>query len=113
MNTLAKGAVRRERPLINAVSLVRRVPRQPFSSSFPSGHSASAAAFTAGVALESRGWAAAVLRVAASVAFSRLYTGVRYPSDVLVGAGLGEGRPLRSGVSSRPAIWSRRPRGRA
>ncbi|MET9434987.1 phosphatase PAP2 family protein [Streptomyces sp. NPDC006551] len=91
VNTLAKGAVRRERPLIDAVPLVRRLPHQPFTSSFPSGHSASAAAFTAGVALESRGWAAAVLPVAASVAFSRVYTGVHYPSDVLVGAGLGVG----------------------
>ncbi|MGW7431613.1 phosphatase PAP2 family protein [Streptomyces sp. NPDC054861] len=91
VNTLAKGAVRRERPLIDTVPLVRRLPHQPFTSSFPSGHTASAAAFTAGVALESRGLAAAVLPVAASVAFSRVYTGVHYPSDVLVGAGLGVG----------------------
>ncbi|GGT86111.1 MULTISPECIES: bifunctional phosphatase PAP2/diacylglycerol kinase family protein [Streptomyces] len=91
VNTLAKSAVRRQRPLIDTVPLVRRLPHQPFTTSFPSGHSASAAAFTAGVALESPGWGAAVLPMAASVAFSRVYTGVHYPSDVLVGAGLGVG----------------------
>ncbi|MFE3325676.1 bifunctional phosphatase PAP2/diacylglycerol kinase family protein [Streptomyces sp. NPDC059176] len=91
VNTLAKGAVRRSRPIMDAVPVMRHLPHQPWTSSFPSGHSASAAAFAAGVAMESRGWAAAVAPVAASVAFSRVYTGVHYPSDVLVGAALGVG----------------------
>ncbi|GAA2095874.1 bifunctional phosphatase PAP2/diacylglycerol kinase family protein [Streptomyces albiaxialis] len=91
VNTLAKRSVRRERPLLDAVPLVRRLHRQPFTSSFPSGHSASAAAFAAGVALESRGWGLAVAPLAASVAFSRVYTGVHYPSDVLAGMTLGVG----------------------
>ena len=70
------------------------VPQQrwvsmPSSTSFPSGHSASAAAFAVAVgdllpALR------VPLRTAASVvAFSRVYTGVHYPSDVLVGATVG------------------------
>jgi undecaprenyl-diphosphatase len=70
------------------------VPQQrwvsmPSSTSFPSGHSASAAAFAVAVgnllpALK------VPLRAAASVvAFSRVYTGVHYPSDVLVGATVG------------------------
>ncbi|WP_228979393.1 phosphatase PAP2 family protein [Streptomyces sp. DH12] len=91
VNTLAKGAVRRRRPLIDHVPVARRLPRQPLTTSFPSGHSASAAAFTAGVALESRGLGAVLAPVAASVAFSRVYTGVHYPSDVLVGMALGVG----------------------
>ncbi|ORT55650.1 bifunctional phosphatase PAP2/diacylglycerol kinase family protein [Streptomyces sp. CB03238] len=91
VNTLGKGAVRRERPVLDAVPVIRHLARQPVTSSFPSGHAASAAAFTAGVALESRRWGAALLPVAASVAFSRVYTGVHYPSDVVVGAGLGVG----------------------
>jgi membrane-associated phospholipid phosphatase len=63
--------------------------RMPSSTSFPSGHSASAAAFAVAVgdvlpALR------VPLRVAASVvAFSRVYTGVHYPSDVVVGVTAG------------------------
>ncbi|MFD9076416.1 phosphatase PAP2 family protein, partial [Streptomyces lasiicapitis] len=84
VNTLGKGAVRRTRPLLDGVPVIRHLPRQPVTSSFPSGHAASAVAFTVGAALESRRWGAAIAPVAASVAFSRVYTGVHYPSDVLV-----------------------------
>ncbi|WP_240930206.1 bifunctional phosphatase PAP2/diacylglycerol kinase family protein [Streptomyces coryli] len=91
VNTVAKRSVRRHRPLIDAVPVVRRLHRQPFTTSFPSGHSASAAAFAVGAALESRRWGALVAPIAASVAFSRIYTGVHYPSDVLAGAALGAG----------------------
>lgn len=94
VNTLAKGAVRRRRPLLDAVPVIRHLPHQPLTSSFPSGHAASAAAFAAGAAMESRGWGGVVAPVAASVAFSRIYTGVHYPSDVLVGAALGVGAAL-------------------
>jgi len=68
---------------------VQRWVRMPTSGSFPSGHSASAAAFAVAVG----GVLPALrppLRVAASlVAFSRVYTGVHYPSDVLVGVTVG------------------------
>lgn len=59
--------------------------RMPTSSSFPSGHSASAAAFAEAVGdvIPKLRWP---LRAAASVvAFSRVYTGVHYPADVAVG----------------------------
>ncbi|WP_309302779.1 phosphatase PAP2 family protein [Streptomyces sp. PT12] len=65
-NTIMKYALRRQRPLIDAVPLARRLARQPLTSSFPSGHAASAAAFATGVALESRRYGAAVAPVAAS-----------------------------------------------
>lgn len=91
VNTLGKGSVRRPRPVLEAVPLIRQLQRQPVTTSFPSGHAASAAAFAAGVALESPRWGAAVAPLAASVAFSRVYTGVHYPSDVLAGAALGVG----------------------
>jgi membrane-associated phospholipid phosphatase len=61
----------------------------PTSTSFPSGHSASALAFAVAVGdvIPGLRWP---LRVAGgTVAFSRVYTGVHYPADVLVGAATG------------------------
>ncbi|MET7287367.1 phosphatase PAP2 family protein [Streptomyces sp. NPDC005573] len=91
INTLGKRSVRRARPLLESVPRARQLKRQPITTSFPSGHAASAAAFAAGVALESPGWGAVVAPVAFSVAASRVYTGVHFPSDVLAGAALGVG----------------------
>lgn len=61
----------------------------PESTSLPSGHSASAAAFAVAV-----GDTLPALRVplgaaASVVAFSRVYTGVHYPGDVIVGVAVG------------------------
>ncbi|MGV9990372.1 phosphatase PAP2 family protein [Streptomyces sp. NPDC003374] len=91
INTLGKRSVRRSRPVLDPVPVMRRLKRQPITTSFPSGHAASAAAFATGVALESPAWGAAVAPVAVSVALSRVYTGVHFPSDVLAGAALGAG----------------------
>ncbi|MET9891076.1 phosphatase PAP2 family protein [Streptomyces sp. NPDC006465] len=91
INTLGKRSVRRTRPGLDPVPAIRQLKRQPITTSFPSGHAASAAAFATGVALESRGWGAAVAPLAAAVALSRVYTGVHFPSDVLAGAALGVG----------------------
>ncbi|MFD9908945.1 bifunctional phosphatase PAP2/diacylglycerol kinase family protein [Streptomyces sp. NPDC059063] len=91
INTFGKRSVRRARPVLDGVPLMRRLKRQPITTSFPSGHSASAAAFVTGVALESRGLGAAVAPLAGAVALSRVYTGVHFPSDVLAGAALGAG----------------------
>jgi len=63
--------------------------RMPTSTSFPSGHSASALAFAVAVGdvVPALRWP---LRLAGgTVAFSRVYTGVHYPGDVLVGAATG------------------------
>ncbi|MET9254682.1 phosphatase PAP2 family protein [Streptomyces sp. NPDC003717] len=91
INTLGKRTVRRPRPGLGPVPLARQLKRQPITTSFPSGHAASAAAFATGVALESPGWGAAVAPLAGAVALSRVYTGVHFPSDVLAGAALGAG----------------------
>ncbi|AUG82187.1 phosphoesterase [Kitasatospora sp. MMS16-BH015] len=93
-NVAAKAAVRRPRPLLDEVPLVRQLLRQPLTSSFPSGHAASAAAFATGVAIESPVLGLLVAPVAAAVAASRVYVGVHYPSDVLAGAALGGGLAL-------------------
>jgi undecaprenyl-diphosphatase len=113
VNTLGKRSVRRPRPALGGVPDVRRLGRRPVTTSFPSGHAASAAAFATGVALESPAWGAAVAPLALSVAVSRVYTGVHFPSDVLAGAALGAGAALvvRSLVPTRAQLTApARPR---
>lgn len=63
--------------------------RMPSSTSFPSGHSASAAAFAVGVGDVLPRLRMPLLAAASVVAFSRVYTGVHYPSDVVAGAAAG------------------------
>lgn len=87
---LKKAVGERLRPDRHGLGVpVQRWVRMPSSGSFPSGHSASAAAFAVAVG-EVLPALRPTLRVAASVvAFSRVYTGVHYPSDVLIGATVG------------------------
>ena len=61
----------------------------PTSTSFPSGHSASAFAFANAVAEELPVLGLPLRFLAGAVAYSRVHTGVHYPGDVLVGAILG------------------------
>ncbi|MCD0452323.1 phosphatase PAP2 family protein [Actinocorallia sp. API 0066] len=89
VNVVGKQLFRRRRPMIDNVPPVR-VRRVPTTPSFPSGHTASAVAFAAGVAMEARrGVALPVAGLAAAVGFSRVYTGAHYPGDVLAGAASG------------------------
>ncbi len=91
---VAKRLFPRRRPAAELLEQHRRLTRRPTSSSFPSGHAASAAAFTTAVAMESPALAAVVAPVAAAVAYSRVHTGVHWPSDVAVGALIGVGAGL-------------------
>jgi diacylglycerol kinase family enzyme/membrane-associated phospholipid phosphatase len=90
-NLVGKTLFPRRRPAAELVPVSRRLTRRPTSSSFPSGHAASAAAFTTAVAMESPKAAAAIAPLAAAVAYSRVHTGVHWPSDVGAGALLGVG----------------------
>jgi membrane-associated phospholipid phosphatase len=68
-----------------------RYVRMPSSTSFPSGHSASAFAFATAISRDSPWLAIAIRFLAASVAYSRVHTGVHYPGDAVVGALIGAG----------------------
>lgn len=82
--------VGRDRPYYAITGMRVLVPRAS-DFSFPSDHATAAGAVAGGLWLVDRrlGWVTIALAVA--MAFSRVYVGVHYPSDVLVGLVLGAG----------------------
>lgn len=58
-------------------------------ASFPSGHIAFLAAIAMAVLMKSRLWGGILFLVALATGFARIYAGVHWPSDILVGLGLG------------------------
>jgi membrane-associated phospholipid phosphatase len=85
-NGPAKLLVRRRRPVSRSRAALIRMPR---STSFPSGHAASAFAFATGACGALPSLAPVLVPLAAAVAYSRVHTGVHYPSDVAAGAAIG------------------------
>ena len=90
VNVVLKPLGRRRRPdrATYAVPLARQVA-MPATTSFPSGHAASAFAFATGVTHELPTVGIPIHGAAAVVAYSRVHTGVHYPLDVIVGAVVG------------------------
>jgi membrane-associated phospholipid phosphatase len=90
VNAVLKPLWRRRRPdrVRQQVPFGRWV-RMPKSRSFPSGHAASGFAFASGVASEAPVPGGLLLALAMLVAYSRVHTGVHYPSDVVAGAVIG------------------------
>jgi diacylglycerol kinase family enzyme/membrane-associated phospholipid phosphatase len=104
-NALLKPLFPRRRPASAQLPAFRGLPHPPRSSSFPSGHAASAAAFATAVTMDSRRAGLAVLPLAALVAWSRVHVGVHWASDVAAGAAVGTGAALatRRWWPARPA----------
>ncbi|MDJ0466286.1 phosphatase PAP2 family protein [Streptomyces sp. H27-C3] len=87
-NGVAKQLVERRRPPKEWFPH-EEVEERPDSSSFPSGHTAAAVAFTAAVT-PSWPWAGAACAVpTVLVAIERVHDGAHYPSDVAAGAAIG------------------------
>jgi undecaprenyl-diphosphatase len=93
------------------VSDSRRV-RRPESASFPSGHTASAFAFAAAAAGAAPAASLPLHVLATLVGYSRVHTGMHYPSDIAAGAVVGVvcGRAVRrlSGVVRPRSLADRR-----
>jgi diacylglycerol kinase family enzyme len=87
---LLKRLLPRHRPPLDAFPFVG-LRRRPTSSSMPSGHASSAAAFATAVAMELPVLAAPLGALALAVAYSRIYNGVHYPGDVVLGGAVGIG----------------------
>ncbi|MDD2979283.1 MAG: phosphatase PAP2 family protein [Hespellia sp.] len=84
-NVVLKHLVARPRPFTELEAIIPLIKR-PMDYSFPSGHTAAsfAAAFVAYRMLPKK-YGISLMVIAGQIAFSRLYLGVHYPSDVLGG----------------------------
>jgi membrane-associated phospholipid phosphatase len=103
VNAVLKPLWGRRRPerVKHRVPFARRV-RMPKTRSFPSGHAASGFAFATGVASAAPVPGGLLTALAALVAYSRVHTGVHYPSDVVAGAVIGAGlSPIAIAASER------------
>ena len=95
VNLGLKPLGRRHRPdrAAHHVPITRQVT-MPRTTSFPSGHAASASAFATGVASAAPEAGIPVSTAATLVAYSRVHTGVHYPLDVIAGSLTGEALAL-------------------
>jgi membrane-associated phospholipid phosphatase len=92
INLVAKSFATRPRPdPADTPRFATRDVQMPTSSSFPSGHAASAFAFAYVVGRHVPILAIPVRLVAGAVAYSRVHLGVHYPGDVAVGSVAGSG----------------------
>lgn len=90
VNNIVKNLVKRPRPFASgAVNPARAHTATGYS--FPSGHTQTIATWSSAFAMYfKKAWVSVLAGIAiVAVAFSRLFLGVHYPSDVIVGAALG------------------------
>lgn len=90
-NLALKPLAGRQRPARSSrdSKAASRQVRQPASASFPSGHAASAFAFATATGAAIPRLRLPLRAAAVTVAYSRVHTGVHYPSDVAIGALVG------------------------
>lgn len=91
VNLLVKRIIREHRPHGHGFRHRRKPGTVPSSAAFPSGHSATAAAFAAGIWFADHRRGAVVVPIAATVAYSRLHLGRHWFLDVLSSSLAGTG----------------------
>jgi undecaprenyl-diphosphatase len=84
-----KAVLGRPRPSMNAVDEFTWFARAAGYQSFPSGHTTHCFGVAVAVVVLAPRWGAGFVAAAMLVAWSRMYLGSHYLSDVLAGAGLG------------------------
>jgi len=94
--TALKLAFKRDRPFVTYPYLDKQA--EGGSYSFPSGHTSSAFALATSISLAFPKWyvVAPAYLYSSAAGYSRMYLGVHYPSDVLVGAIVGAGSAMLS-----------------
>ncbi|MFL6141454.1 MAG: phosphatase PAP2 family protein [Labedaea sp.] len=93
-NALKRLVPYRPRPEPPGGPARRSLPERPDSSSFPSSHAASAAAFSTAIMLHHGRRALLVAPLAATAIYGRLRTRVHWPTDLAAGMALGAGSAL-------------------
>lgn len=109
-SAVVKPLVDRPRPYVARVAAARTIERSPSeSASFPSGHAATSAAGALAGARVVPGAGPALWALATAIAYSRIYVGVHYPSDVVAGALLGVLCALLVVGGRHPSAWASSP----
>lgn len=108
VNVIIKNIVKRPRPFEYSTQLKDYILylkyKLPTDYSFPSGHSAVSFCATAVLTYFYGKKAIPAIIVSVVIAFSRLYIGVHYPSDVLIGAIIGTAIGICSIILSNVAL---------
>ncbi|MBA3266699.1 MAG: phosphatase PAP2 family protein [Acidimicrobiia bacterium] len=89
VNGAAKRVIGRPRPGGLPALGIRRVGRVPRTSSFPSGHTASGAAFAVAAGIQAPFAVPGLIVAAGAVGWSRMHAGRHFPSDVMAGVVVG------------------------
>lgn len=79
----------RVRPFVALADVNLLIVKEATEKSFPSDHAALAFAIAVAVFMAHRRWGIVFLIAASSVALGRVFVGVHYPSDIIVGAVIG------------------------
>jgi membrane-associated phospholipid phosphatase len=90
---VVKYKVNRQRPFVTYKDILNKSKVYSLDPSFPSGHTSIAFNLATSLSLDYPKWyiILPVFTYAGTVAYSRMYLGVHYPSDILVGALIGSG----------------------